>query len=174
MQRVSNLMLDQVAHDGCVVGGRAATGIGGRLGHHHRPTVECKRRRDRLGDPQEFRHGLAAHRDQLLTERARERIGLRLVILGNHQHAAAEFRNVGIREAVRDRDRQYAFFSFEGLDTVDESPHQRQCSRVARNLAAVVERHYRPDLAAQGAQDEIKHVLGAFDHVGVGKFLNRR
>ena len=42
---------------------------------------------------------------------------------------------------------------------------------IALDLAAVVDRHHRLDLAAQGRQHEIEHILGALDDVGVREFL---
>ena len=56
-------------------------------------------------------------------------------------------------------------------DLVDEGAHQRQGGRIALDLPAIVERHDRLDLAAQGREHEVEHVLGALDHVGVREFL---
>ncbi len=57
------------------------------------------------------------------------------------------------------------------LDAVDEGAHQRLRGRIHLDLPAVVERHDRLDLAPELAQDEIEHILGALDHVGVRVFL---
>jgi hypothetical protein len=108
---------------------------------------------------QELGHGLAAHGHQLLAELGGERVGLGLVAVRHHQHAARQLRHVGVGEAVHDRDREDAVLALHRLDAVDEGAHQRQGRRVALDLAAVVERHHRLDLAAQGGEHEIEQVL---------------
>ena len=114
---------------------------------------------------------LAAQRHQLLAELRRQRIGLLLVAVGDHQHARADLGHVAIGKAVRDRDRQDAVLAFHRHDAVDEAAHRLHRRRIALDLAAVVDRHHRLDLAAQRRQHEVEHVLGALDHVGVRELL---
>ena len=71
---------------------------------------------------EELRHRLAAHRHQLLAEAAWPAASaLALVAVGDHQHARADLRHVGIGKAVRDRDRQDAVLALHRLDAIDEA-----------------------------------------------------
>ena len=73
------------------------------------------------------RHGLAAQRHQLLAEPGRQRIGLLLVAVGDHQHARADLGHVAIGKAVGDGDRQDAVLALHRLDAVDQAAHRLAC-----------------------------------------------
>ena len=93
---------------------------------------------------------LPRKRHQLLAEPGRQRIGLLLVAVGDHQHARADLGHVAIGKAVGDRDREDAVLALHRHDAVDEAAHRLQRRRIALDLPAVVDRHDRLDLAAQG------------------------
>ena len=157
--------------DARIVRWRPAAGIVRRICNHYGQVVEG----NSFGDPgrhiERLGRGLAAQADQLLAQLCRQQIGLLLVAVGDDQHARSDFRNVAIGEAVGDRHGEDSVFALHRHDPVDDAAHRLHRRRIALNLPAVVDRHDRLHLAAQRRQNEVEHVLGPLDDVGMGELL---
>ena len=66
---------------------------------------------------------------------------------------------------------QHPVLALHRRGLVHEGAHQRQRGWIAGDLPAVVQRHRRAHLFADGAQDQGQQVLGAFHHVGMRELL---
>ena len=72
---------------------------------------------------------------------------------------------------MSDREREDAVLALHRAYLIDEAAHQRQRRGIAADLPAVVQRHHRPGLAADGAEHDVEHFFGAFHDVGVRELL---
>ncbi len=132
-----------------------------------------KRRIDCAIDGIFRRRGLFAQRDQFAADLFGELVAVRLGVIGQHEDARAAFRRVAIVEAMRDRDRQHAVLALERHDLVDEAAHRLDRGRKALDHAAIEYGFHRLDLAADGAQREIDHLLAALGEIRVRIFLEQ-
>src|SRR5262249_34018014 len=75
--------------------------------------------------------------------------------------------------AVADRDGEHALLALHRLHLVDEAAHRLDRGRETRDQAAVVERHFRPDGAADGLDHQIDHFLAPLGEIRVRIFLEQ-
>ena len=83
----------------------------------------------------------------------------------------ADLGHVALLETMGERDREHAFLAFERAHAVDEGAAGLARRRHQLDHPAIIERHHRPDLAADGPDDDGDEFLGALDEIDMRVFL---
>ena len=163
--------IDEFAQNGGVVRGGAAAGVVGGIGHDHGGDIGGDGGGDAVADIEIIGRGATTHGDEFLADLGCQPIRFGLVPIGDDEDAAGQFRHVGVGEAMPDGDGDDALLPLHRHHPIHEASHQRQRGGIRPDLPAIVHRHHRLDLLADGGEHMGQQFLRPIHHVGMGKLL---